>query len=435
MNPVAWWHSRSRAARFDLTIRGSFYANYVLLPLLVILGLAPEVGAAQTWVLTLAATAYAALCVRLVHVGVSNYVGRAPRPTRLIVITGAVTVVAAAAACVAYPHPQQGQPDGPANLILLLLVLAFAAALSTAAPTMYAGAAGLVGCVALYVLDSAQKSPDPMPPTVGLASLLVVVVSGFRVSLWMLGVMWELDRSRHVQASLAVAQERLRFSRDLHDVVGRALSVVALKSELAAQLARRGREQAVEEMLEVHRIAQESLAELRAVVGGYRTADLHVELSGARSLLASAGIECRVIGDGGRLPAPVQGVFGWVVREATTNVLRHSEARSCTITLRADAAGVTLTMENDGVLAPPGAEAARARSGNGLTGLAERIADCGGSLAAGPEPGGRFCLTARLPLGAEAEPDWPAEPSPAGVSEPARSPAPLPLAAIEKSLS
>src|SRR5690606_30179659 len=109
----------------------------------------------------------------------------------------------------------------------------------------------------------------------------------FRASVWMLGVMWELEGSRRTQAQLAVAEERLRFARDLHDVLGRNLSVMALKSALAAQLSRRGRPGAEAEMMAVRDIAQESLREVREVVHGYRAADLTSELAGARSVLRS----------------------------------------------------------------------------------------------------------------------------------------------------
>ena len=94
-------------------------------------------------------------------------------------------------------------------------------------------------------------------------------------------------------------------------------------------------------MLEVRQVAQDSLREVRDVVGGYRTADLDAELAGARSVLRSAGVECRVIGDGAHLPEPVQAALGWVVREATTNVIRHSDARTCTIGLDIERLGDT----------------------------------------------------------------------------------------------
>ncbi len=230
---------------------------------------------------------------------------------------------------------------------------------------------------------------------IALGALLVSVVAAYRLSLWMLGVVRELDRARHVQAGLAVAEERLRFARDLHDVVGRTLSVVALKAELAAQLARRGREEAVDEMLEVHRIAQDSLTELRAVAGGYRAADLDVELAGARALLTSAGIQCRIIGDGGALPTAMQGTLGWVVREGTTNLLRHSEARTCVVTLRTTPSGVTLTMTNNGV-AP--AHSSNVVFGGGLIGLTERITARGGTVTATRTPPDGFELSVQLPL-------------------------------------
>ena len=397
---TAWWRSRSQAARFDLFIRASFYSNFAAAPVLA--GGAVRLdtmGGAAPWVVAALATAHTLVCLLLVRAGLDHHLGRRARPTRLIAAGGAFTVMGAVAGVLVYPDPTPGKPDGPASAILLILVLSFVTALSTAVRPRVALAVGAAGCAAMYALAAAQGASDPVGPTVGLASLIFVVVFLCRASMWMLGVVWELDRSRQVQASLAVAEERLRFARDLHDVVGRTLSVVALKAELAAQLARRGRGEAIDEMLEVRRIAQDSLAEMRAVVGGYRSADLEVELAGARSLLASAGIECRVIGDGSGLPAEIQGTLGWVVREGTTNVLRHSEARGCTITLRPASGGtVSLTMDNDGVVAGQAADNGRVRFGSGLIGLAERIAGLGGTVAAQRQHPDQFRLTAELPL-------------------------------------
>jgi two-component system, NarL family, sensor histidine kinase DesK len=396
MNALAWWRSRSRAARFELYTRLSLYANFAVVPILVGVGLTPDPGTGPTWLVLSLIVVHAVVCVLLVRAGVDHYLSKRARPYRLIAACGALTVAGVVAGILAYPDPTPGYPDGPAAFLLLILVLSGTTALSTAVPPWIAFTVGALGCAAWYALSVAQGVPDPLAPTVGLATLIITVVLAYRVTLWMLGVVWELDRSREVRASLAVAEERLRFARDLHDVLGRTLSVVALKSELAAQLAKRGRDQAADEMLAVRQIAQDSLAELRAVVGGYRTADLDVELSGARSLLASAGIGCRVIGDGGGLPAPVQGTLGWVVREGTTNVLRHSEARGCTITLRRSATGaVTLTMDNDGA-----AGTGRVRFGSGLIGLAERIAGLGGTVVAERQPPDRFRLTVELPVAA-----------------------------------
>ncbi|MFG2359223.1 sensor histidine kinase [Streptomyces sp. NPDC048521] len=227
-----------------------------------------------------------------------------------------------------------------------------------------------------------------------------------RCGAWTLSVLWEAERAREVEARLAVAEERLRFGRDLHDVLGRNLSVIALKSELAVQLARRGRPEAVEQMIEVQRIAQESQREVRDVVRGYREADLGVELAGAQGVLTAAGIDCEVRAEAGELPAEVQSALGWVVREATTNVLRHGDANRCAVGLRMRQGHVVLTVENDGVTGASGSTgtgADRAGSpsggGSGLAGLRERLAAVDGSLVAGVVGAGRFRLVAEVPLG------------------------------------
>jgi two-component system sensor histidine kinase DesK len=409
MKARAWWRSRSQAARFDLCIRATLYINFVAVPVLVGIGLAQEVSRTAAWVLAVLITAHTVLCLLLARAGLDHYLGRRPLPVRLLAASGTATVAGVVAASVAYPNATPGMPDGPANGILLVLVVSFVIGLSATVRPRVVLAVGAVACAATYSLSAAQGASSPISPATGLATAIIFVAVAFRVSIWMLGVVWELDRSRHVQASLAVAEERLRFARDLHDVVGRTLSTVALKAELATQLAKRGRDEAIDEMLEVRRIAQDSLAELRAVVGGYRSADLDVELAGARSLLASAGIECRVIGDGSGLPAEIQGTLGWVVREGTTNVLRHSEARTCTITLRTPSGdAVALTLENDGVTGGPAAADDRVRFGSGLIGLAERIAGLGGEVVAERRQPDGFRLTARLPLPPTADEESPA---------------------------
>nr|WP_275585610.1 histidine kinase [Blastococcus saxobsidens] len=206
-----------------------------------------------------------------------------------------------------------------------------------------------------------------------------------------------MARSRGVQLQLALAEERLRFARDLHDVMGRDLSTIAVKSQLAGELVRRGQPGAAEELTDISRIAEGSLREVREVVRGYRTADLAGELAGARSVLRAAGVACTVAGeDGGAdLPEQVHTALGWVVREAVTNVLRHSHAGQCTISLCVAEREVELSVVNDG------AADSAAPWGNGLTGLAERLDALGGQLTAGAD-GGRFALTARLPLRAGA---------------------------------
>ncbi|MGW2415958.1 sensor histidine kinase [Streptomyces tubercidicus] len=233
----------------------------------------------------------------------------------------------------------------------------------------------------------------------GVWSLLLARPTG-----WLLGVIWKLDAARGTETRLAIAEERLRFSRDLHDVMGRNLAVIALKGELAVQLARRERPEAVEQMVEVQRIAQEAQREVREVVRGYRKADLQAELAGARSILRSAGVECRIEGEEGTELSPeVESALGWVVREGTTNVLRHAvDVRRCAVRTRIDPhrSVLVMTIENDGVARPPDGAAAGSAPGSGLKGLRERLRPLGGSLTSSLAPSGLFRLTVELPVGA-----------------------------------
>ncbi|MFE2603976.1 sensor histidine kinase, partial [Streptomyces mirabilis] len=220
---------------------------------------------------------------------------------------------------------------------------------------------------------------------------------------------------------------RLRFGRDLHDVMGRNLAVVALKSELAVQLARRGRPEAVEQMVEVQRIARETQREVREVVRGYREADLRTELAGAQGVLTAAGIDCEVSGPVTGLPAEIQSALGWVVREATTNVLRHGDAARCAVSLRMAEGRVTLTVENDGA---PGigsgsgtdTDTAEPGRGSGLAGLRERLREVDGVLRAGPAGSDLFRLTAEVPLPPDSVPEQAPAPEPGGSHRPVPHP-------------
>jgi two-component system sensor histidine kinase DesK len=161
---------------------------------------------------------------------------------------------------------------------------------------------------------------------------------------------------------------------------------------------------------------------MRAVVSGYRTADLGTELAGAQDVLRSAGMSCRVTGDAAGLPADVQAALGWVVREGTTNIIRHSDATACTIELHIlDSPGaprtVTLSMDNDRVHTRDAGS-----GGNGLAGLGERLAGLGGSITTGYPRNGHFRLEASLPAcGAAAVPPGPGR---RGTGDTAKTPAP-----------
>jgi two-component system sensor histidine kinase DesK len=223
--------------------------------------------------------------------------------------------------------------------------------------------------------------------SIGVA--LAGFVGAFRFSVWLLDVVREQERARGVQAQLAVAEERLRFARDLHDVMGRNLSAIAVKSQLAEQLVRRGRPEAADEVAAIGALAGSSLAEVREVVRGYRAVDLGSELAGARSVLRAAGIDCEVQGEDAVLPEQAQVVLGWVVREAVTNVLRHGTGGSCTIVVVESAREVSLTVTN-------AATGDGGAWGSGLTGLSERLAAAGGRLSTDRRDG-EFVLVAEVP--------------------------------------
>ncbi len=230
-----------------------------------------------------------------------------------------------------------------------------------------------------------------------LAGCLGIATGAF--TFWMLDVIRQLDDARATAGRLAVAEERLRFSRDLHDVYGRTLSAIAMKSELAAELAARGDDRAVPQMRSVRELAQESLAEVRGLVAGYREASLETEVAGASAMLRSARARFEVRGLDeacGALSPAAQTVLAWVVREAVTNVIRHSHARVVSLVANLEGERVVMTIANDGVeFDASGATS----SGHGLRGLAERVGAVGGSVET-DQHGDRFTLTVVLPAGA-----------------------------------
>lgn len=187
---------------------------------------------------------------------------------------------------------------------------------------------------------------------------------------------------------LAVVEERARFSRDLHDVLGHSLTVVAMKSELAARLVDVDPARAKTEMQDVERLSREALHGLRRAVSGYREADLDAELVSARAALAAASITAALPEDGDAAGDDVRSLFAWVLREGVTNVLRHAGASRVRVTLTRSA----LTVEDDGtgVLAPPSTTAGL--GGNGLRGLGERADAVGAVLTTGTSDLGGFLL-------------------------------------------
>ncbi|MEO3797455.1 histidine kinase [Nonomuraea sp. B10E15] len=260
-----------------------------------------------------------------------------------------------------------------------------------------AGAAGVAGGGVALALGDDPLFAAALPA--GLVALTGWVTLGM---LWSWDVADRLNQARRLSAELAVKDERLRFAADLHDIQGHHLQVIALKSELAARLAAADPARAAAEMQEVRRLAADALRDTRAVVQGYRRTTLEAEIANATGVLAAAGIDATTHADPvdpadpsdpsgpAGLPETARHLLGLVMREATTNVLRHSRARHAEVGYRVAGGLARLRVANDGARRPAG-------SGTGLTALAERLAAAGGELT-WEHAGDRFTVTATLPV-------------------------------------
>ncbi|MET9760088.1 histidine kinase [Streptomyces sp. NPDC006372] len=262
---------------------------------------------------------------------------------------------------------------------------------TTTVRTFSASGAAVCAYAHVAVVIVGSSLHNALLTAAAVAAMWLLIGLALRSSVWYLSVMWQLDAAREAQAQLAVAEERLRFARDLHDVMGRNLAVIALKSELATRLNEANDPRAGAEMAEVQRLARESQNEIRDVVRGYRTTNLTSELAGARSVLQAAGIASTVEND---LPSGLsheaQSVLGWAIREGVTNILRHSDARNCTIRIAGND-GTELLIINDRAHSPG------SQAGTGLSGLAQRLAPLDGTLEHGPRPDNTYRLMIRLP--------------------------------------
>lgn len=225
----------------------------------------------------------------------------------------------------------------------------------------------------------------------GLAILLAsVAVFGLRMALRR---SQQLSAAREDLARLAVQEERNRFARDLHDILGHSLTVVTIKAELAGRLVQVDPAAAEREIADVERLTREALVDVRAAVAGYRGITLAGELANARAALHAAGIEADLPSALDDVPGERRGLFAWAVREGVTNVVRHSGAGRCSIRVGPDAVEV----RDDGRgQAPDAFSHADTSPGHGLVGLGERARGLGGRVATRSTPDG-FVLRVELP--------------------------------------
>jgi two-component system sensor histidine kinase DesK len=206
----------------------------------------------------------------------------------------------------------------------------------------------------------------------------------------------ELQAAHTELAELAIAEERLRVSRDLHDLIGQSLSAVSLRGDLALRLVGTDPVAAEAEIATLTATARAALHDMLTVTSDSADTDLQVEADGASALLAAAGVDAAVDLDPAALTLQAQTVFAWALREGVTNVLRHSAATTCSITVTSGPDGTaTLEVANDGVR--PRGPATGSTAGSGLIGLAERARAFGGELTAGPQAGGRYRLRVEIP--------------------------------------
>ncbi|NDU74094.1 two-component sensor histidine kinase [Actinomadura sp. DSM 109109] len=266
----------------------------------------------------------------------------------------------------------------PAGLIAVVLPVREAVVVTAAATVLTPVYGVLLGLPALAVLYEVAGVP-------------LGAFSGY-VTVWLFHVVQELREARAELARSAVGEERRRFARDLHDVLGHSLQAVALRAEVAERFVEHDDGRVRKELAEIQAMARDAVRDVREVVRGHRATSLRTELDGMSAVLRAAGIRCERPGFPPDLPAHVHEPLGWVAREAATNVLRHSGATWCEITVRSRRDGVELEIVNDG--AP---RRAAGDAGSGLAGLVERMAAAGGRFEAGPAGGGTFRVAAAVP--------------------------------------
>lgn len=204
-----------------------------------------------------------------------------------------------------------------------------------------------------------------------------------------------LEAARADVAALAVTRERLRFARDLHDLLGYGLSAITLKAELAARLATLDPGRARDELDDVLGVVAQALGDVRTVAGHQRPLDLTAEIASVRSVLDAADIALDLrpdpFPDVSTLPTTPATVLATVLREAVTNLLRHSDATCCVISIVIGPGAVRLEIVNDGARTPS------RPPGSGLASLAARSASLGGVLSAGPDSDGGFAVRVSVP--------------------------------------
>jgi two-component system sensor histidine kinase DesK len=345
-----------------------------------------------------------------------------PAPASLALALAGLGLFVISYTWVMWAHPVRSAAQAPTHIARSLLLLALLTALTLALSAAYArdflwlfvgvsaiagvtlpfrAAFGVVVVLTLLTLGAGVWLSGGIAHSDWLHIVpLVLLVRGLGVDMIgitrLSGALRDVHQARQDLARLAVIEERLRVARDLHDLLGHSLSLIVLKSELARRLTEREPQRAAHEIAEVEQVARQTLREVREAVAGYRQPHLASELEHARQLLGAAGIVCQIEHAEVTLPPAIDAVLGWAVREGVTNIIRHSRAHQCRITVAEATGAVRVELWNDN---PKQLPIAQGTTGNGLAGLRERVHAVGGRVDTGPSPGGAgFRLWVELPL-------------------------------------
>jgi two-component system, NarL family, sensor histidine kinase DesK len=324
------------------------------------------------------------------------------RTTRRSLLGLATLFALALAACIMY--------GGTGATSLWIYVSALAGLVIPVQRTAVWIVAAVTACYAITSVTSHGDLADfliNLVPTVLLGLAMIGLRNHFELTR-------ELSEARETVARLAASEERLRLARDMHDLTGQSLSMITLKSELALRLLGRlpkgpDRDRVSEEIEQVGAVSRQTLHDIREALSGYRRPTLAVEIITARAALEAAGITPHDEADltllSGTFDPDAEAALAWCLREAVTNVVRHSGARTCRIGLTRQRGTLTLGVRDDGhghVGADPlGAETPGAEpSGTGLRGMSERLCAVGGSLELRPAGSPGFRLIATVPAAA-----------------------------------
>jgi two-component system sensor histidine kinase DesK len=342
---------------------------------------------------------------------------REPVPVAIVYLVGAAGSVASAVLLlVRYRREPLDEGDATARRPVWPLVLAgvvsavvagvaagsllFGVALSAQALCLMRWRSGIrlrlvlllvAAIVAAWVIEASRLNPEGyVAQVVGMGIFIAMLPPLTATSLWWWDIVRELDRARRAEGRLAAAQERLRLASDLHDLQGHHLQVIALQLELAEKMMGRDPEAAVEQVRAARASVDEARRGTRDLAARFRGVPLPDELANAADLLRAAGLTVELLVDteAGHAPADV---LGPVIRESTTNVLKHGGGVSASLSLARHEGSWVLVIENDsrGAASPVG-------DGAGLSGIAERVGAVGGTVDAG-HSGERFRVTVSVP--------------------------------------